>query len=147
MIWLMTTNSNICRIYEYNMHPAASLTLVTEINHPENKMKKGDFFTSDKPGHYHTNVAAHGTYSSPTDPKEVEFENFAREIAAALDKGRNTQAYKTLIVVAAPHMYGLLSKHLNKQVKDFMKNTIQKDVVQLSQHELLKFLEENVDIP
>ena len=139
MIWVTTANSNTCRIYHFDKHPA-KLTLLKEISHPENKLKKAEFFTSDKPGRYQADPSAHGTYSQRTDPKEVEIDHFAREIAEELNRGRNAQEYKKLIIVTAPHMQGLIFQHLDKHVQELIVNDIQKDVMHLAQHDLLDFL-------
>lgn len=143
MIWVVTANSNMCRIYHFDKHPK-KITLLKEINHPENKLKKSDYLTSDRPGRYHTDNSAGGAYSPHSDPKEVAIDSFSREIANELNSGRNTNAYKNLIVVADPHMQGLLFKHLDKHVKDLITNEIQKDIMQLTEHELLQFLGKNL---
>ncbi len=48
--WIVLTDSNACRIYDYAKHPV-KLTLVKEIFHPENKLKTSEL-VSDRPGHY-----------------------------------------------------------------------------------------------
>src|SRR5579871_5043532 len=102
LTWVINTDSNTCRIYDYSKKPG-HLTLIKEIQHPENRLRDIDL-TTDKPGHYRTDGSAHGSYSQPSDPKEVKIEDFSREIAKELDHGRNTNAYKKLIVIAPPHM-------------------------------------------
>lgn len=136
--WVVTTDSNTCRIYNYSKKPA-QLSLVKEIKHPENKMRDIDL-TSGKPGHYKSNTSAHGAYSQPSDPKEIKIDDFSREIAKELDHGRNSKAYNALILIAPPHMTGLLSKHINKHVHDLVTHKIDKDLIHLADHELLNFL-------
>ncbi|EKD54855.1 MAG: hypothetical protein ACD_60C00038G0017 [uncultured bacterium] len=138
MLWVVTTNSNTCRIYQFDKHPA-KITLVKEINHPENKLKRADL-VSDRPGRYKTDVAGQGAYVPHTDPKEVEINYFSKEIADALNHGRTTQQYKKLIMIAPPHMIGSVLQHLDKHTQDLIVNDIQKDVMHLAQHELLDFL-------
>lgn len=142
MIWVVNANSNICRIYDYQKSPA-KLTLIKEINHPENKLKKSEFLTADKPGHYQTSNAGHGTYSQQTDPKEHAIENFSREIAKELDHGRTSNIYNKLIIISPPHMEGLLKKHFDKHVKNLITHNIQKDLLHLPDHELLQYVQEN----
>jgi protein required for attachment to host cells len=117
--------------------------LIKEIKHPENKLRDTDL-TSDKPGHYGTSSSARGAYSQPTDPKEIKIEDFSRIIAKELDNDRNTNAYGKLIVIAPPHMKGLLSHHINKHVKELVTHTIEKDLFHLNEHELLEFLHEHI---
>jgi protein required for attachment to host cells len=139
MTWIITANSNLCRIYEYDKNDM-TVTLLKEINHPENKQKNSEFLTSEKQGHYASNGAVHGTYSPHSDPKEVVIDNFSREIAQELNKGRNANSYSKLVLITTPHMNGMLIKHLDKHVHDMVAHAIQKDVMQLSHHELVEYL-------
>jgi protein required for attachment to host cells len=146
MIWVVNTNSNFCRIYDYHKKPA-KLTLLKEISHPENKLKKSEYLTSDKPGRYQTTNTAHGTYSQPSDPKEIAIDNFSREIAQQLNHGRTTNEYKELIIITAPHMNGLLNHHLDKHIKNLITHNIQKDLLHLSDQQLLEFLQTHTQYP
>ena len=140
MIWVVNTNSNTCHIYHYQKSPA-QLTLLKELNHPENKLKKSDFLTSDKPGRYQSDPShGSGSYSQRTDPKAVAIDDFAREIARELEHGRATNAYDNLIIITPPHMNGLLIQHLDKHVKNLVSHTIQKDLQHLNDKELLALL-------
>lgn len=141
MTWIVAANTNDCRIYHLN-EKEKTLTLIKEINHPENKKKASEYLTSDKPGHYHAG-AAHGAYEPHTDPKEVQINDFARLIAHALNKGRNDNAFSKLMIIALPHMSGLLAKHLDKHVSELITKTIHKEVLQMSEKELMAFLQEH----
>lgn len=143
--WVVNTDSNTCRIYRYSKNPT-QITLIKEIKHPENKLKDIDL-TSDKPGHYKSSNAAHGAYSQPSDPKEIKIDAFSREIAKELDHGRTTHAYKNLIVIAPPHMNGLLFQHINKNVKDLVTHNLEKNLLHFADHELLDFLEMHTQYP
>ena len=140
--WILTTDSNTCRLYNYSEKPEL-LTLVKEIKHPENKLRDTDL-TSDKPGHYKASGGAHGAFSQQSDPKEIKIEDFSREISKALDHGRNTHAYEKLIVIAPPHMNGLLLQHMNKHVRDLITHNIKKDMPHLTNRELLDFLHQHI---
>lgn len=143
MTWVVKTNTNQCLIYQYQKKPA-SLILIKEISHPENRVKTGDYFTADKPGHFQSSSPdAHGSFVQRTDPKEAAIDDFAREIARELNLGRNTQAYEKLIIISAPHMNGLLLKHFDKHVKELITHNIQKDLQHLTDKELLAYLHEH----
>lgn len=143
--WVVNTDSNTCRIYQYRKNPD-QLTLLKEIRHPENKLRDIDL-TSDKPGHYKSSNTTHGAYSQPSDPKEIKVDAFSREIAKELDHGRNIQAYKNLILIASPHMSGLLFQHINKHVHDLVAHKIEKDLIHLPDHDLLDFLRIHTQFP
>jgi len=145
MTWVVTSDSNTCRIFHY-IKKANQLTLLKEIRHPENKLRDIDL-TSDKPGHYKSSSSTHGAYAQPSDPKEIKVEGFSREIAKELDHGRSTNAYENLIVIAPPHMNGLIFQHINKHVKNLVTHNIEKDVVHLPDQELLTFLRSHTQYP
>jgi len=138
MTWLVIANTNNCRIYGFEKN-AKKLTLIKEFNDPDAKLKNLDL-SSDKEGHYQTSNARRGAYSPAESPKDVEVEHFAREIAKELDAQRRLNSYDNLIIVAAPHMNGLISQHLNEQVKKMIIENILKDYNSLPDHELIKVL-------
>jgi len=141
MILVVNTNTNDCKIYQYKKNPS-ELILIKEISHPENKLKISDL-TADKEGHYKANGSGRGAYSPHTDAKEIEIINFSREIAQDLNQRRNTKELEHLILIAPPSMYGLLSQHMDKHVKELMSNHFQKDFIHMKNHELLDFLVKN----
>jgi protein required for attachment to host cells len=145
MIWVVNTDSNTCRIYHYQKNPA-ELKLFQEILHPENKLQKKEF-VSDRPGHFKSSGDARGAYSQPTDPKDVKIDMFVREIANTLDAGRKSNHFDKLIIIAPPHICGLMNQHLDKHVKKMITNNIQKDFAHASEHELLGFLREHAQFP
>lgn len=140
--WVLILNSNDCRIYQLSAEPS-QLTLVKEIVHPESKLRDIEL-TSDKPGRYQAGNLAHGAFSQPSDPKEIEIEDFSRQVAKELNEARNIQAYNYLIIVAPPHMNGLLFQHLNKHVKDLVTHNIKNDILNLTEPELIEFLHQHM---
>ncbi len=136
---VVNTNSNICRIYHYIKNPA-QLTLLKEISHPENKLKNSDL-TSDGPGHYQGGESSRGAYSPHTEAKDVLITNFAKEIAKELNQERMKKEYNELILISAPHMMGLLLQQMDKNVKELITNKLEKDLVSLSEHELLTYIQ------
>lgn len=141
MTWVVNTSTNTCHIYSYQRH-SHKLTLLKEFTHPELRGRAGDFLTSDRPGHYHAN-AAHGAFSAHTDPKSAAIDGFSREVANEVNLARKQNAFDQLILITPPHMLGLLHGHLDKQVKERITNTIQKDLVHLKPKELLEYLLQN----
>lgn len=141
MIWVINMNTNKCDIYDYQKKPV-KLTLVKEISHPENKLRDIEL-TSSKPGHYKSRTSTHGAYSQDTDPKDIKIDSFTREIAKELDHGRTTNSYDKIIIIAPPHVSGMISQHLDKKVKSLIYKNIHKDLQHLKDHELLDFLKVN----
>lgn len=146
MTWIVTADSASCRIYSYDKNHS-KLQLLKELQHPESRLKAGDSLTTDRPGHYQKSKSARGAYSPHMDAKEVELNDFTREIADELDAGRNNHSYEKLILISSPHMHGLLLQHLNNHVKNLVVNNIQKDLQHYSEHELIDFLKTHAQYP
>lgn len=139
--WIVLTNTNNCKVYVYNCNTQPSqLHLIQTIDHPENRLRDIEL-TSDKPGHYIASDSAHGAYSQSTDPKEIRIDDFSRELAKMLEHNRTANAYDQLFIIAEAKMNGRLCKHLNDHVKQLIAKNIKKDLMNLSAHELLKFLQ------
>lgn len=136
--WVVSMDSVSCRIYHYVQSPE-TLTLLHKIEHPENRSRDLDL-TSDKPGHYKNGAVRRGAYVQETDPKEIKREEFTREVARLLDVGRQEQAYGRLIVLALPHINGLLLHTMNKEVKAMISHTLEKNTVHLTDTALLDVL-------
>ncbi|WP_058534025.1 host attachment protein [Legionella saoudiensis] len=142
--WILTADSNRCKLYQVNKKPYQAL-LVKEIQHPASKLRDVEL-TADKSGHYQTSNGSHGAFTQQSAPKEIEIDNFARHIAEELDKGRTAQDYNHLTVIAPPHMNGLILQHINKEVKKLITQNIIKDVMHLTEQDLTDFLHEHVEI-
>jgi len=138
---VVNTNSNTCRFYHFDHHPT-QLTLLKEIQHPENKLKNIDI-TSDRQGHYKASSDGRGAYSPHMDAKDVEIDNFSREIATELNQERLKNNCEGIIMIALPHMKGLIFQHLNKHVKEMVLNNFEKDLLNLKEEELIDFLQTN----
>lgn len=139
---VITANSNHCCIYDYH-HKMKQLTLVKEIDHPENRLKMSEL-VSDRSGHYNTSHTNRGAYGQTTNTTTVHIDNFAREVARELEKERNHHDYTELVLIMPPDMEGMLLHHLNKHVKALIKQNIQKNVMNVHPHELLTYLNEHV---
>ena len=142
MILVITANSNKCRLYHLNKNKS-ELVFYKEISHPENRLKSSEL-TADKSGRYQSTNGSRSAYSPHMDAKDVKIDDFSREIARELNVERNQHGYDHLVLVAPPHMIGLLQQHLDKNVKELISKEIQKDLLHLSQPELMAFLKDSV---
>jgi protein required for attachment to host cells len=143
MTWIVTANTNECRIYEYN-DKNTTLTLLDSISHPENKLRSHEL-GNDRPGHYQTRSTSRGAYSPHHEPHEIKIDDFARELAIKLDAARNKHQYHRLIFIMPAQMEGQVLPHLHKPVADLIKQIIPKNIMHLSDHELRIFLAEHLE--
>ena len=109
--WILVANAAEAKILTTDNLRVGELELVREFVHPESRKKISELM-SDKPGHYKTDGNAHSAYSK-NDPKEVEAEHFAIQLAHELKAGWDKNQYKKLIMVMSAHFYGLIKKHMH----------------------------------
>jgi protein required for attachment to host cells len=134
--WIMIASSSIGHLYKTGNLRNDNIILVKEFSHPQSREKGVDILT-DRPGHYNTGHAARGAYEN-IEPKELEADHFSRELVDALNHGHNNHEFEHLILVAAPHFYGLINKHLKFNVDDIVH--IPKDYTKLKGRDLLESL-------
>ncbi len=136
--WVVVTDSNRAHIYTQGINSHKEpLKLLHTLEHPDSK-KMDHELQSDRPGRYRVSVeTVHGAYASHSDPKEVEWNKFAQELAHTLEQGRVHNQYNQLYIFAGPHFYGLMGMHMNKHVKDMVTKVVQKDYLHLTENELL----------
>lgn len=141
-MWIVVANTSSCKIFDYEKK-SKQLNLIKELLHPESKMKGSDLIT-EGPGHYKTDGPSRGAYDFHEKPQEVEFENFAREVATLLDNERRSNHLPPFILVSPPKMDGLLKRSMNPHVMNSLKDTIQKDYGYLTNSELMKTLQDEL---
>lgn len=117
--WILVADSAKARILSSeNLRIISELQLLRELEHPDSRKKTSEL-ASDKPGHYKTDGGMRGSYDK-NEPKEVEAEYFAIQLAHELKAGWDQNKYKHLIIVTPAHFYGLLGKHLDKHLADII---------------------------
>lgn len=143
MKWIVTANTNQCTLYESQENV---LKPIKELNRPENKLKESEL-GSDKPGRYKSSVSngGGGAFAPHTEFEDVQDDDFAREIAQELNEARNQNSYNELVIVMPAQIEGLFLKHLNKNVNELIKSTIQKNLMHLSPKELYDYLNQHIN--
>ena len=90
--------------------------------------EKGSLLASDRTGKVQSSRGGRGIGDSSA-PKDYEAERFARELAQALNDGRAVNAYRHLVLVAAPHFHGLLNSQLDEKTRTMVGKDINKVVL------------------
>jgi len=132
--WVLVANASKAHLYSTE-RLGADMSILKEFSHPESRAK-GVSLASDRPGSIQGRGSSMGTRGDSVDPKDFEAERFAEELANELDKGRTTNAYRRLVLVAAPHFQGLLKAHLNGNTSAMVENNINKDFTAYNMREL-----------
>ncbi|WP_416669803.1 host attachment protein [Egbenema bharatensis] len=123
--------------------PSPKLVAIDELHNANQTLHGEDLWSSTKPGR-NRGVAgqAHG-YDDHRDKHRVEFERrFAQEIVNRLVQIRQSTQPHQLILVAEPHILGIMRGALSANLPKNLKiNELAKDLCQLKAHELQDYLE------
>lgn len=134
---VLIANAAAARGFSYQAKEEFSL--VKEFSHPESRQKGSDL-VSDRPGRSEGKGGGHGAFVPANNPKQIEAERFAYELAEWLDDERKQNRCKQVMLVADPGFLGLINKSLNNQTKQLVFETLDKDYSQVNQRDLPEML-------
>ncbi len=123
--------------------------LIASFDHPESRARvanlvadtngrkpvggsRGVGVAGSRPGGFHGKPGV----EADTDPKDVEAQKFARDLAAALERGLDAHAYEALVLVAPPRFLGLVKATVSAQVAKRVQGTIDKDLAAMAPREI-----------
>ncbi len=138
---ILVANSAEAFLYSCENLRILDLVLIKEFTHPDSRKKISDLIC-DKPGHFKTDGGAHGSYEKG-DPKKVEAEHFALELAKFVKSTVGSANNVKLIVVTPSHFCSLIKKHLDVNIKDTI--CISKDYTKHQGKELIESLREHFE--
>lgn len=145
-VWILVCDASRARLFR-DAPRGDKLVQIDQLDHPESRERGRDLMADTVgrkpigPVPARSVQGQGGAYGRPgaapdTDPKEVEAQKFARQLAALLEKGLHDHAYKRLLIVAPPHFLGLLRATVSTQVAKHIESTIGKDLTNLDFQEL-----------
>ncbi|WED43536.1 host attachment protein [Legionella cardiaca] len=140
MKWIVAANSNECCFYVYD---SKHLDALKSLTHSKAKLQNRELVT-DSPGSYKAGNYIHGAYESRTEPEKVESEKFVQEIAQELNDGRVRNQFDGLVIIMPAQMEGLLSKHLNKEVKEQVETVLHKNIMNFSKNKLQDYIKSHI---
>ena len=128
MTWILVADKSHAKLYTMSGR-ASGLTLKQEWDH-EASRKHEQELTSDLPGRTFDSMGdARHAMSQSVDPKDHEAELFAHELITEMDRGRVSNAFKHLSLVAPPEFLGLLRKECNSTLEQLVSDTVDKNLV------------------
>lgn len=136
--WILVANSTTARIYSLNK--INKLNLVTELNHPDGRKKDTELVSGELGRYKARSGAASGNFSSKSEPKKVEADNFAKEIAEVLDHGRRVNDFDSVVLISPPNFHGLLNKHLDTHLQQKISRVISKNYHAANEEELIEIV-------
>ena len=139
--WIVVADASRGRIFA-SSKKGSPWKLVDERDHPESRMKNRDINMKEQGRTRQSFGAGHRPRMEPdTEPKEVEAEHFAHELAERLSDGMKQQACSGVVLVAPPHFLGLLKNSLDAQTSKFLAASVDKDYTDSDVRELMTRLD------
>ncbi len=138
--WILVCDGAKGRIF-VNSGPGKGLNAVNGAEYQSDHAKTGDI-GSDRPGRTHERVdKARHAMEPRVDWHEFEKKEFAKGLAAILDKAAEKNTFERLVLVAPPKTLGELRACLNAQTSKRIHGEIGKDLTQMAESELRPYLE------
>lgn len=121
--WVVLANARSARVYAH-LGPGNGLTAVSDQNWqaPEVRMPR------DKASVGHSIGGPGVSAVAQTQPKELADSHFAKEIVEGLSEARLRKRFDRLILIAGPHMMGLLRANLDAPLSAALIGDIAKDL-------------------
>lgn len=138
--WILTANRSGASLFESDW-PGKSMRRIQDIPHPQGREQNRDI-GSDKPGRSFDSFGqGRHAMSTEQDPAEHIAQQFALDLAERLNDGRVAHAYDKLVLMAEPKFLGLLRAALDKHTAALVVQTISKDLPNINEEDLAKYLE------
>lgn len=114
-LWILVANGSVAHCFE-RASPAEPLVSVASYAHPESRMHTRDL-EDDRGGRTQKDDAGRTSFVPRTDPKERERDEFAREIAKALEEGVLANRCSGIALFASNPFLGEMQAHLSHGVR------------------------------
>ena len=137
--WILSANRSSASLFESDW-PGKSMRRLQDIPHPQGRMQNQDIDT-DKPGRVFDSFGEGRHSTSPKqEPTEHIAQQFALDLAEMLNKGRLTNAYDKLVLIAEPKFLGILRAALDKNTKSLIIQTVNKELLDVKEEDLAEYL-------
>jgi len=106
--------------------------LLEDIKHPAGRETSQELHPSSPPGRMQVSrsVGARRSSMEPhTTPKDAEVERFAKHLASRLDAAIGQHLMDDFVLVAPPHLLGVLRQSFAPETVKHLKNSVDKDLV------------------
>ena len=141
--WILVAHRAGARIFE-SSGPGKGVKFIESIPHPEGRLKNVDI-NADKPGRAFDKFGGgRHSMSKEHEPTEQQAIQFAKHLGDMLDKGRTTNRFNRLVLVAEPRFLGELRAALPSHTASLVTNTVEKDYAGISDREVASHLEQEI---
>lgn len=136
--WVVVANSCEAKLFRVSKFP--KLEQVHHLEHPASKLRNSELVSSKQGRNFQSGGTTRHTYQPETDPKKMEEEIFAKEVARLLAEARQANAFSRLFIVASPSFLGLIRPHLDGQTQKCVIAEIHKDMLEHKTDEIEKLI-------
>ena len=143
-LWILVADSARGRMFSTS--DSRIISEIADYAHPESRQHDRDL-TSDLPGRSFDS-AGEGRHAMepPLRAHKHEADQFAAQLAGALEKGRTEHRFARLVLIAPPEFLGLIRRHLSGPTAQTVVAEIDKSLIHLDGEELLPYLKEHVTL-
>ena len=137
--WILVADSSKADFYAAKGLDG-QLQLVLSLSHDIGRAHASNL-TTDLPGS-HSDKSGAGRHSldERTDPKELELIHFVKEINNRLNTGRINHLFDRLVIVAAPHLLGIIRQLMDPHTAKLITHEIGKHLTHLAPKELAEYV-------
>jgi protein required for attachment to host cells len=146
-VWILVCDAARARVFEVRA-AEPSWHLVEALTHAESRSKASEL-VSDQSGTRSSEGASvhHNALAPSSSPKEVEKEHFIHSLASRLDQAMRSKRFRKWVLVAPPHVVGMVKKELTAELDKHLMATVDKDLTHLELPELKVRLGDIVRLP
>lgn len=139
--WILIADGARARVLE-NTGPGKGVAEVAGLEFTDERLRSRDIM-ADRPGRAFASAGdGRSAMERPTDPVEKRQSDFARSLAAKLDRKRRQKAFDRLVLVAAPAALGHLRGALSPQLRELVTAELAKDLTKVPNPEIPRHLED-----
>jgi protein required for attachment to host cells len=146
-VWILVCDTAKARFFELRSGNP-SWHVIEVLTHDGSRRKSSDL-ASDHSGRRSSQGASvhHNALAPASSPKEVEKGHFVHALATRLDQAMRSDRFDGWVLVAPPHVVGMMKKELTPQLTKRLLNTVGEDLNQFDVQELMTRLAAAVCLP
>ena len=145
--WILVAHDAGARLFENN-GPNKGIQQLETVEHPEGRERDRDL-TSDRPGRSfrkNSGDPRRAAMSQSVGPHERAVSAFAKSLSDKLKAARVQNRFERLVLVAPPKFLGILRSSLDGPTSQLVVGSIDKDLANSSDAELVKHLGEVIAV-
>lgn len=149
--WILVAHRSGARVFA-SRGPGAEMEIVHDLAHPEGRLRERDIdadrpaqvisSSAPAPGGGGAQTASYRTAMREQTGVDRKADDWARQLATLLNKGRALNAYERIVLVAPPSMLGKIRRELDKHTEDLVAAEIDKDLPKIDGDGLRRQLED-----